>query len=201
MGEALVLVAAAMGVVSLVRSGAPILPQPAHERRKHRRDEAVNKGSQEHRALTLGRPSVILDTTLNAVFHTVIVFALYLHFAGHNSPGGGFIAGLVIGVGLLLRVITGRAMLRGRIAVSPNAILGIGILLVTGTPLTSLVLGNALLEHHTWQFTIPVLGEAKTTSALPFDTGILLIVVGTIASLIEVLVDEVETTERAEASA
>ena len=42
--------------------------------------------------LTLGQPSVVLDTTLHAVFHTIIVFSLYLHFAGHNAPGGGFIA-------------------------------------------------------------------------------------------------------------
>jgi multicomponent Na+:H+ antiporter subunit A len=143
--------------------------------------------------LVLGRPSVVLDTTLNAVFHSIIVFALYLHFAGHNAPGGGFIAGLVIGAGLILRVITGRETLQSRFSVPPQIIMGVGVLLVTGTALTSLALGNALLEHHTWEATIPVLGKAKTTSALPFDTGILLLVVGVISSFIEVLVGEPAT--------
>ena len=145
--------------------------------------------------LTLGQPSVVLDTTLNAVFHTIIVFSLFLHFAGHNSPGGGFIAGLVAGAGLILRVITGRETLRSRITIEPYLLLGAGVLLVTGTALTSLVLGNALLEHHTWELDIPVLGKAKTTSALPFDTGIYLVVVGVIATLIEALVAEPDAAD------
>ena len=156
--------------------------------------------------LTLGQPSVVLDTTLNAVFHTIIVFSLFLHFAGHNSPGGGFIAGLVVaeiaaavllvaGAGLILRVITGRETLRSRITIEPYLLLGAGVLLVTGTALTSLVLGNALLEHHTWELDIPVLGKAKTTSALPFDTGIYLVVVGVIATLIEALVAEPDAAD------
>lgn len=140
--------------------------------------------------LVLGQPSVVLDTTVNAVFHTIIVFSLFLHFAGHNAPGGGFIAGLVAGAGLVLRVITGRARMRSRIAVAPEYLLGSGVLLVTGTALTSLVLGNALLEHHTWEADVPVLGKVKTTSALIFDIGIYLIVVGVIATLIAVLVGE-----------
>ena len=137
----------------------------------------------------------MLDTTVNAVFHTIIVFSLFLHFAGHNSPGGGFIAGLVAGAGLILRVITGRETLRSRITVEPYLLLGAGVLLVTGTALTSLVLGNALLEHHTWELDIPVLGKAKTTSALPFDTGIYLVVVGVIATLIEALVAEPDAAD------
>lgn len=152
-------------------------------------------------SLTLGQPSVVLDTTLNAVFHTIIVFSLFLHFAGHNSPGGGFIAGLVAGAGLILRVITGRETLRSRIAIPPHLLLGVGVLLVTGTALTSLILGNALLEHHTWELDIPVLGKAKTTSALPFDTGIYLVVVGVIATLIEALVAEPDATDESAASA
>lgn len=99
----------------------------------------------------------------------------------------------------MLRVITGREQLRSRIAVPPEFILAVGVLLVTGTSLTSLVLGNSLLEHHTWEVDIPVLGTAKTTSALPFDTGIYLIVVGVIATLIEVLVGEPDPAEAAAA--
>ena len=169
-GEAVVLVVAALGVVSLVRSAGPSAP------------------GRRGGPLVLGRRSLVLDTTLNAVFHTIMVFSIYLHFAGHNQPGGGFIAGLVAGVGLVLRAITGRPMLRSRVAVPAGVLLGVGVVLVTGTALTSLVLGNALLEHHTWARDLPVLGEVKTTSALVFDTGIYLVVVGVVATLIETLV-------------
>ena len=192
-GEALVLVVAALGVVALVRSNGPVIPQLAKDRKRRARDSVRGKPSTPFSPRVLGQPSIVLDTTLNAVFHTIMVFALYLHFAGHNAPGGGFIAGLVAGAGLVLRAITGRAALRSRFAVPTEYLLGVGVLLVTGTALTSLVLGNALLEHHTWELDIPLLGAAKTTSALPFDTGIFLLVVGVIATLIEVLVGEHET--------
>lgn len=152
--------------------------------------ERRNDETTRETPLVLGRPSVVLDTALNAIFHTIIVFSLYLHFAGHNAPGGGFIAGLVAGAGLVLRVITGRATLQSRFTIAPEYLLAVGVLLVTGTALTSLILGNALLEHHTWEVDAPVLGTIKTTSALPFDTGIYLVVVGVIATLIAVLVGE-----------
>lgn len=145
--------------------------------------------------LVLGRPSVVLDTTLHAVFHTILVFAVYLHFAGHNAPGGGFIAGLVASAGLVLRVITGRHTLHTRLRIPPAFLLGVGVLLVTGTSLTSLVLGNTLLEHHTWEYDLPVLGTVKTTSALAFDTGIFLVVVGVVLTLIEILVGEPDSAD------
>lgn len=188
-GEAVVLVVAALGVVGLVRSSGPIQPQTG-------RQPQTASSKTSYKPLVLGQPSLVLDTTLNAVFHSIVVFALYLHFAGHNSPGGGFIAGLVIGAGLVLRVITGRESLPGRFPVPYEHLMGAGVLLVTGTALTSLVLGNALLEHHTWKLDIPVLGAAKTTSALPFDTGILLLVVGVVGTLIQVFVGEPEDTDQ-----
>ncbi len=142
---------------------------------------------QTPRRPTLGEPAVVLDIVVEAVFHTILVFALYLHFAGHNQPGGGFIAGLAIGAALVLRMITGNDPIRTRFPVPYEAVLGVGAVLVTGTALVPLVLGNSLLEHHTWEVDLPVLGAVKATSALPFDTGILLVVVGVIGMLLQVL--------------
>lgn len=197
-GEALVLVVAALGVVSLVRASTPVRPQAKRGWRRRPSGARTPLRRETFAPLVLGRPSVVLDTTLNAVFHTIIVFSLYLHFAGHNQPGGGFIAGLVAGAGLVLRVITGREALRSRLPIPSVVLLGTGVLLVTGTALMSMVLGNTLLEHHTWEFDLPILGVAKTTSALVFDTGIYLVVVGVVATLIEVLVGEPDTAPDAE---
>ena len=160
--------------------------------------ERFHRGKNRPAPLALGRPSIVLDTTLNAVFHTIIVFSIFLFFAGHNAPGGGFIAGLVAGAGLVLRVITGRPTLRSRASIPPDLLLGFGILLVTGTALTSWILGNALLEHHTWEADIALFGKVKTTSAAIFDAGIYLIVVGVIAALVEVLVGEPDTATEGE---
>lgn len=189
-GEALVLVVAALGVVSLVRSSGPVVTDVRKGRRRRDLGAGPTTTRDTFAPLVLGRPSVVLDTVLNAVFHTIILFSVYLHFAGHNQPGGGFIAGLVAGAGLVLRVIAGRQALRSRLSIPTGRLLGVGVLLVTGTALTSMILGNALLEHHTWEVDLPVLGAVKTTSALVFDTGIYLVVVGVVATLIEVLVGE-----------
>jgi multicomponent Na+:H+ antiporter subunit A len=143
---------------------------------------------------SLGDPAVVLDVVVQVVFHTILVFAVYLHFAGHNQPGGGFIAGLAIGAGLALRMITGHDPIRTRFAVPYEVVLGVGAAIVTGTALVPLALGNSLLEHHTWEYDLPVLGTVKTTSALPFDTGILLVVVGVIGLLLQVMGSETDST-------
>jgi multisubunit Na+/H+ antiporter MnhB subunit len=65
-------------------------------------------------------------------------------------------------------------------------LLGSGLLLVTGTALASLVAGGSLLEHHAWDADLALLGHVAVTSALPFDTGIYLVVVGAVAGLLEV---------------
>jgi multicomponent Na+:H+ antiporter subunit A len=147
----------------------------------------------------LGEPAVVLDVTVHAVFHAALLFSLFLHFRGHNSPGGGFIAGLVAGGALVLRLITGRAPLRSRLGATSNVLLGSGIVLVTGTALASLLLGGVLLEHHIWEYEVPGLGHVEWTSALVFDTGIYLVVVGTVATLLNVFGAEGED-ERVEAA-
>lgn len=149
----------------------------------------------ERPTLTLGEPAVVLDITVQAVFHAALLFSLYLHFRGHNAPGGGFIAGLVAGGALVLRVITGRDPLQSRLPVSNTVLLGAGLVLVTGTALTSLVLGGTVLEHHYWEYDVAVLGHLAVTSALFFDTGIYLVVVGAVATLLSVFAAEHEAEE------
>lgn len=51
--------------------------------------------------------SVIFDTTVRVVFDAAIVLSLYLLFAGHNQPGGGFVGGLVAAAALALRYLAG----------------------------------------------------------------------------------------------
>ena len=53
------------------------------------------------------RRSLILDTTVRLVFDAALVLSIYLLFAGHNQPGGGFVGGLVAAAALSLRYIAG----------------------------------------------------------------------------------------------
>ena len=53
------------------------------------------------------RRSVVLEVVTRILFHTILVFSLYLLFSGHNEPGGGFAGGLVAGLALVLRYLAG----------------------------------------------------------------------------------------------
>ena len=134
--------------------------------------------------------SVVVHAGVQLVSPLALVVAVWLFFAGHNQPGGGFIAGLVGGTALVLQFITGRPGVHAPLPLRPEMMMGLGILFAGGMGITSLVLGNSLLEHHTWEFEIAVLGEIKATSALIFDTGVLFVVVGVIATLLEILGSE-----------
>ena len=139
------------------------------------------------------RRSIVLETVVRLAFHTVLVFSLYLLFAGHNSPGGGFVGGLVAGCAFVLRyVAAGRGALREAVPVDPVVPLGLGMLLATSTGVAALVLGGQLLESGKLSVQVPVLGLVKATSALPFDTGVYLVVVGLVLGLLRSLGAEAE---------
>ena len=49
---------------------------------------------------------VILRTVVRFVVFIILTLAIYLFFAGHYSPGGGFIGGLVIASAFVLLYLT-----------------------------------------------------------------------------------------------
>ena len=140
-----------------------------------------------------GERSVVLDTAVRLVFHTVLVFGLYLLFAGHNQPGGGFVAGLVAGCAFVLRsVVGGPDALARAVPVGPGVLLGGGLLLSAGTGAAAWLLGAQFLESGKVELDVPVLGLVKATSALPFDVGVFLVVVGVVLALLQTLGAEAE---------
>ncbi len=130
--------------------------------------------------------SLILETGSRAVFHTILVFSLYLFFSGHNSPGGGFIAGLVAGGALIIRYLaTGPRCfdeMRGR----PEVVLGSGIVVAAGYGVISALFGRAfgsyLVEVH-----LPLEVRISFTSSLVFDVGVYLVVVGLVMAVLHSL--------------
>ncbi|CAN5879021.1 hypothetical protein BH20ACT7_BH20ACT7_03410 [soil metagenome] len=132
--------------------------------------------------------SVILDTVTRATFQAIWVFSLYLLFAGHNAPGGGFVGGLVGGAALVLRYAChGSDGATAAVRVRPEGFLGAGLLLAGGTGAASWLAGAAFLTSAKVEVTVPVLGTVKTTSALPFDIGVYLVVVGLVLAILSSL--------------
>ena len=137
------------------------------------------------------RRSVILDLAAEVIFYPVLVGAVYLLFAGHNQPGGGFVGGLVVGTAITLRYLAGGlAEVRGLTRVRPWTILGTGLLVAVGTASASLVVGHEALEASVIDFDVAVIGHLETTSALFFDIGVFLLVVGLVLMMFEAFADE-----------
>lgn len=125
------------------------------------------------------RRSLILDTTARLIFHSAMALSLYLLFAGHNQPGGGFVGGLVAGAAVTVYYLAGGIDdVRSLIRVAPWTILGTGLLLAAGTALVPLGLDRAFLESDILHLDLPVFGEVKAGTTLVFDSGVYAVVVG-----------------------
>ncbi len=109
-----------------------------------------------------------------------IIVGVYLLFAGHNRPGGGFAAGLVFGAIVTLRVIAG--LQRPRFA---HEVLAGGVLVTALVALMPFVWGDGLLDQVVIDGTVPVLSTIKSGTALPFDIGVTIVVVGLVLALLD----------------
>lgn len=129
---------------------------------------------------------VILDVSVRVVFPAVILGSFWLLLAGHNQPGGGFVGGIVAGAAVALRYVAGGIdEVRGLFPWAPWSVLGAGLLVAGTTALVPLLLGDAVLEVAAVEGALPVLGEVKATSALVFDIGVYLVVVGLVLMVFE----------------
>ncbi|HUG32785.1 MAG TPA: MnhB domain-containing protein [Acidimicrobiia bacterium] len=128
--------------------------------------------------------SFILDTLVDVIVRTALVFSLFLLFSGHNSPGGGFVAGLVFGISLILEYVAGGvAQMRRVLPMSAETLLASGLSLAILTGVAGWVWGDAFLESTHVEIDLPVLGLLKASSTLPFDIGVFAIVIGLVAAL------------------
>jgi multicomponent Na+:H+ antiporter subunit A len=125
-----------------------------------------------------GAHSTIFASTVRLVFALAIVFSLFLLFAGHNAPGGGFVGGLVAGAAFVLRYIDGGVEeVRSVARVDPVTVVACGLGLAVLTGFSGLAAG-AFLDASALEADLGPLGHLKVTSALPFDLGVYLVVVG-----------------------
>lgn len=196
LGEVSVLIVAATGVASMVfrsrRFGAaPRVTDVARSEAGLDEDDLIPDRTTWLRGSELGNPkhrSMVLEATTRLVFPTLVVVSLYFFFAGHNAPGGGFAGGLVMGLALVLRYLAGgRYELGEALPVEAGTILGAGLLISATTAATSLALGAPALSSAVIDLTLPVFGEIHLVTALFFDAGIYLIVVGLVLDVLRSL--------------
>ena len=138
--------------------------------------------------------SLVLEVATRVIFPLIMVLSAYFFFTGHNTPGGGFAGGLTAGLALVLRYLAGgRYELGETLPLDAGKILGVGLALSAGTAVTSLFLGAPVLSSAVVYLDIPLLGPVKFVTALFFDLGVYLIVVGLVLDVLRSLGARIDT--------
>lgn len=143
--------------------------------------------------LATQRRSVILEVGTRIIFHTLVLISLYFLFAGHDYPGGGFAAGMTAGIALVLRYVAGgRYELGVAVPLHPGHLLGGGLVIAATAAIVPIFFGGTIFQTAKFYFTLPALGEIKIATALFFDIGVYLVVVGLVLDILRSLGAEID---------
>ncbi|ALC06805.1 monovalent cation/H+ antiporter subunit A [Corynebacterium deserti GIMN1.010] len=176
-GEISVLVIAATGIASLVYRNRSF-------RKDSRRPTLTTSGRRWLAAAVdterAQNRSLMVDVATRLLFPAMMTLSVYFFFVGHNAPGGGFAGGLVASLAFSLRYLAGgREELEEALPVDPGRILGTGLFVSATALLWPMVIyGEPPLTSHMWDLTLPLIGDMHIASALIFDLGVYLIVIG-----------------------
>ena len=212
MGELSVIIAAATGVASLIFISGRTDNLPRPSRRAVRKTIAArlaraNDPTNDDRSswLVAGRTlaarnrSILLEVVVRLIFHSIILVSVYLLFAGHNSPGGGFAGGLVAGMALVARYLAGGRFELGAAApIDAGKLLGAGLALAVGTALVPLFFGVDALTSTWFEGELGIFGHVEFVTSTIFDIGVYLVVIGLVLDVLRSLGAEVDRQQEEE---
>ncbi|ESQ16453.1 MAG: monovalent cation/H+ antiporter subunit A [Thiohalocapsa sp. PB-PSB1] len=163
LGEITVLAIAAIGIYMLL--GGLRLPLP--DRDSHDRPWCWDTHP------------LILATFSRLLLPLALLVAVFILLRGHNLPGGGFIAGLIAAVALILQYLAnGIAWTKPRVSGQMHPLIGLGLLVATATGLVSGYFGYPFLTSAHGHLHLPWIGDLELASAMIFDVGVLMVVLG-----------------------
>lgn len=138
------------------------------------------------------RPNdMMLQTFMKLIAVVVFTFSIYLFFAGHNAPGGGFVGGLMTASAILvLYLVFDLKSIRSTVTINYIQLIAAGLLFGSLTGLIAIVFGDPYLTQYFDYFNIPVFGEVELTTALLFDLGVYFVVVGGALTIITAIAED-----------
>ncbi|MES2143198.1 MAG: monovalent cation/H+ antiporter subunit A [Pseudomonadota bacterium] len=144
--------------------------------------DAIAALRREGRAARAGdRQPMMLAVATRFLLPLTLTVGVYLYLRGHNLPGGGFVAGLVVSVAFLMQFIgSGFAWSQARQRWDHHLVLGAGILVAWTAGAGAWVFGLPFLTSGYQYVTIWPLETFELTTASIFDLGILLCVMGAV---------------------
>ena len=179
LGEITVLGIVALTVYALLRRFRPA-PDSIEPPEQQRVQTAFDQQQPERTEGDTARdyllvPSVIMQW----LFPVIITFAIYIFMRGHDLPGGGFSAGLAMSIAFLLQYLAGGTRwAEERIRILPLRWMGSGLLVATATGMGAWLLEYPFLTSHSRYLELPLIGKVPAATAMLFDLGVFMLVVG-----------------------
>lgn len=163
LGEICVLGIAAIGIYKLLANLPLYIPTKDSEGRPWAKE----------------RYPVLLETISQSLLPLALLVSFYIFLRGHNLPGGGFIAGLVTAVAFILQYIAhGSHWISERLTINYRRVIASGIAIALLTGIGSWFFGRPFMTTWFEYFDIPFIGKIELASALVFDIGVYITVVG-----------------------
>ncbi len=134
-------------------------------------------------------PEIFFRTLSVPIVFVLLAVGFHEFMRGHNAPGGGFIAGLIIAVAALL---TRMATEHGLLTVRPRLLVPIGLFVALAGGIGPMLIGHPFLKSWHGYVEFPLFGPVELSSALAFDLGVFLVVVGATITIIDLLGDDTE---------
>lgn len=168
-GEIIVLGIAGLLIYALMQA---LLEGPA-ARRLRNADYAQDRSKDRHPLMMVVVTRVLMPIAL--------MVGIYIFLRGHNQPGGGFVAGLVVAIALLMQYMaSGFAWTQDRQRIEYHTLIGFGVLIAGVTGAGSWVFGVPFLTSSYTYVHLPPIEEFELATAMLFDLGVFLTVLGAV---------------------
>lgn len=177
LGEIAVLVIVALTVYALLRRFRPAAESSGIPEQQSLQGEAGGPTQQSTARLEtiLAIPTLIMT----ALFPMIMAAALYLLLRGHDSPGGGFVAGITMAIAfIMMYVARGTVWVESRLRVLPMLWMGSGLIAACTVGAAAWFFDRPFLTSSFFYVEVPLIGRVPLASALIFDLGVFAVVVG-----------------------
>ena len=168
-GEIIVLGIAGLLIYALMHA---LLDGPA-ARRLRNADFAHDRSKDRHPLMMVVVTRVLMPIAL--------MVGLYIFLRGHNQPGGGFVAGLVVAIALLMQYMaSGFAWTQDRQRIEYHTLIGFGVIIAGLTGAGAWVFGAPFLTSSFTYVHLPPIEEFELATAMLFDLGVFSTVLGAV---------------------
>lgn len=196
-GEITVLGIVALTVYGLLRRFRPDKESMEVPEQQKVQDKIDKEDPNRKEGDTVFEYLLISSVLMRLLFPILGAFAFFLFLRGHNAPGGGFVAGLVVAIAFILQYMAGGTYwVEERLVIMPQKRMAYGLLCALFTGAGSFLFGYPFLSSYHTSFTLPVIGEVHFTTALFFDLGVFMLVIGATVLILVALAHQSLRTQR-----